>query len=35
MGKVNCQGSMEHIALLADEGLNQGLPGRANIRTQP
>ena len=25
MGKVNCQGSMEHIALLADEGLNQGI----------
>lgn len=25
MGKINCQGSMEHIALLADEGLNQGI----------
>ncbi len=25
MGKLNCQGSMEHIALLADEGLNQGI----------
>ena len=25
MGKVNCQGSMEHIALLADEGLTQGI----------